>query len=210
VSYHAAQLEKDPAREVLWKVLAEHLSPFIPEDAHVLELGAGYCSWINSVRAARKVAVDLWDEFPQYAAAGVEPLILDVSRELSTLGESRFDVILASNILEHFEPGTSEKIVADVFSLLRPRGRLIVIQPNFRYSWRRYFDDYTHRSIFSHVSLSNLMRSRGFQIENLRPKFMPYSMRDRGFLVAPWLIRAYLYSPIKPMAGQMLIVGKKR
>jgi hypothetical protein len=53
------------------------------------------------------------------------------------------------------------------------------------------------------------MRECGFEIEKVRPRFLPYSLRERGFLVAPWLIQAYLYSPIKPMAGQMLIIGKK-
>jgi hypothetical protein len=53
------------------------------------------------------------------------------------------------------------------------------------------------------------MRSRGFFIEALCPKFLPYSMRKRGFLIKPWLVRLYLSLPIKPMAGQMLIVGKK-
>jgi SAM-dependent methyltransferase len=208
-TYHTIHLTKNAAREVVWKVLAEHLAPYVPAQAHVLELGAGYCYWINGVRAARKVAVDLWEEFPDYAAPDVEPVILDVSRELLGLGKSQFDVVMASNLLEHFEPGVASQIVADVAALLRPQGRFIVMQPNFRYAYRHYFDDYTHRSIFTEVSLSNLMRSHGFCIEKLCPRFMPYSMRDRGFLVRRWIVRLYLYSPIKPRAGQMLIVGQK-
>lgn len=208
-TYHAVHLTKDAAREVVWKVLTKHLAPYVPPQAHVLELGAGYCHWINGVRAARKVAVDLWEEFPNYAAADVQPVILDVSRGLLGLGEYQFDVVMASNFLEHFEPDVASQIVADVAALLRPQGRFIVMQPNFRYSYRHYFDDYTHRSIFTEVSLPNLMRSHGFRIETLYPRFMPYSMRDSSFLIRPWLVRLYLSSPIKPMAGQMLIVGQK-
>jgi SAM-dependent methyltransferase len=202
-------LTPDPAREVLWRVLARYLSFLVPPEAHVLELGAGYCHWINNVAAARRVAVDQWKEFPQHAAAGVEALIMDASQHLTALARRQFDVVLASNFLEHFEAGVSERIVKDVFALLRPNGRFIVIQPNFRYAWRRYFDDYTHRAVFTDVSLSGLLRSVGFDIELSRGKFLPYSMREKGFLVAPWLIRAYLYSPIKPLAGQMLVVGRK-
>jgi hypothetical protein len=34
-------------------------------------------------------------------------------------------------------------------------------------------------------------------------------MRESRVPIRPWLIRAYLSSPIKPMAGQMLVVAAK-
>jgi SAM-dependent methyltransferase len=207
-AYHAVHLTEDAAREVVWDVLTQYLSRYVPPEAHVLELGAGYCYWINGVRAARKVAVDLWEDLPNYTAPDVQPLLLDVAGGLPGLGERQFDVVMASNLLEHFAPEVASQVVADVAALLRPGGRLIVLQPNFRYAYRHYFDDYTHRSIFTDVSLANLMRSHGFRIEAVHPKFMPYSLRGSRIPIKPWLIRMYLRSPIKPMAGQMLIVGQ--
>jgi SAM-dependent methyltransferase len=208
-TYHAIQLTDDPARALVWRVIADHLAPWISPDAQVLELGAGYCCWINAVRARRKVAVDIWPEMPRHAAAGVEPLLLDVSSALPSLGRALFDVVLASNVIEHFNPDTAAAIVGNVAVLLKPGGRFIVIQPNFRYAFRRYFDDYTHRSVFTDVSLSNLLRSHGFQIEMSQPRFLPYSMRGSRWPVWSWLVRAYLRSPFKPGAGQMLIVAQK-
>ncbi len=207
--YHDVHLRQDPARQVVWRVVADHLSRWVATDAHVLEVGAAYCDWINSVRAARRVAVDIWPEFQRFAGSGVDAMILDASADLRTLGEGRFDVVLASNVLEHFEPDTAAAVVGDVAAILRPRGRFIVIQPNFKYAYRQYFDDYTHRSVFTDTSLANLMRSRGFGIESSVARFLPYSMRDARAPIRPWLIRAYLRSPIKPMAGQMLIVARK-
>lgn len=206
--YHAAHLPEHPARAGVWRVIAHHLAPWIPSAAHVLEIGAGYCHWINNVTAARRVAIDLWAELPQHAGPGVEARLLD-ARDLGSLGERAFDVVLASNVLEHFEPDVAAAIVASVAALLRKDGRCIIIQPNFRYAYRQYFDDYTHRSIFTHESLSSLFRANGFEIEHVQPKFLPYSMRPTRATVPPWLVRAYLMSPIKPMAGQMLIVAKK-
>jgi SAM-dependent methyltransferase len=208
--YHAAHLTENSARPVVWKVLAEYLSSYVPPRAHVLELGAGYCDWINSTRAARKMAVDIWSELPKHVAADVQPLQHDLSQGLlPVLGEQQFDVVLASNLLEHFESDAASRLIAEVFACLRAGGRFIIIQPNFRYAYRHYFDDYTHRSIFTDVSLPNLLRSHGFQIERVQAKFMPYSMRNRCSLAKPWLIRAYLYSPIKPFAGQMLLIGQR-
>jgi SAM-dependent methyltransferase len=207
--YHDVHLKDDPSREVVWRVIADYVSPWISPDDHVVEIGAGYCHWINAVRAARRVAVDSWPEFGTFAAAGVEPVVLDAAVQLPTLGAAGFDVALASNVLEHFDPDTAAAVAGEIALLLKPQGRLIVLQPNFTYAYRHYFDDYTHRSVFTHVSLSNLLRARGFDIEVCHPRFLPYSMRETRWPIRPWIVRAYLASPIKPLAGQMLIVARK-
>ena len=207
--YHDAHLTKDPARPVVWKAIADHLAPLVPPGADVLEIGAGYCDWINNVRAARRVAVDIWPELPRFAGQGVQPLVMDLSTGLPSFGAASFDVVLASNVLEHFLPDDAAAVVSDVFTLLRPDGRLIVIQPNFAAAPRHYFDDYTHRAVFTHVSLPALLRSRGFAIEQVVPRFLPYSMRGSRLPIRSWLVRAYLKSPIRPMAGQMLVVARK-
>lgn len=208
-AYHDVHLTEDPNRAIVWGVVNAYLARWIPPGGTVLEIGAGYCHWINGVRAARRVAVDIWPELPRFAAPGVEAMVLDVSTDLQTLGAGGFDTVLASNILEHFDPDTAARVVADVAALLRPGGRAVIIQPNFRYAYRRYFDDYTHRAVFTDVSLSALLRSRGFRIEACMPRFLPYSMQGIRTSIPRWLIRAYLRSPFKPRAGQMLIVGRK-
>ncbi len=207
--YHAVHLPEDPARAVVWRVIADHLSGWISLQSHVLEIGAGYCSWINAVRAARRVAVDAWPEFHSHAASGVETMVLDVSKDLGRVGAGAFDVVLASNVIEHFDRDAAAGLVDGIASALKDGGRLLVIQPNFRYAFREYFDDYTHRSIFTDVSLPNLLRSRGFQMERVEPRFLPYSMRGTRWPIAPWLVRAYLRSPLKPRAGQMLVIARK-
>jgi SAM-dependent methyltransferase len=207
--YHAVHLTPDGSRGSVWRTIALHLSPLVPAEAHVLEIGAGYCDWINNVRAARRVAVDIWPAFQTHAAAGVEPYVLDAGRDLPSLGTAAFDVVLASNVLEHFAPDAAAAVIADVASALRPGGRVILVQPNFRIAWRRYFDDYTHRAIFTDVSLPALLAAHGFEIERVEPRFLPYSMRGSRLPAWPWLVRAYLQSPVKPLAGQMLVVGRK-
>ena len=207
--YHEAHLTHDPARAVVWSTVAEHLAAYVPREAAVLDVGAGYCDWINCTRASRRVAVDVWPGFAAHAAPGVETRILNLVGGLRSLGTATFDAVLASNVLEHFSPGEVDGVVADVAAVLRSGGRLIAIQPNFRYAWKNYFDDYTHRSVFTHVSLPALLREHGFRILEVRKKFLPYSMQRSLVPIRPWLIRAYLASPIKPLAGQMLVVAAR-
>ena len=208
--YHEAHLPVDPARAVVWQAIASHLSGWIPAEGAVLEIGAGYCDWINNVTARRRVAVDRWPGLPQHAAPGVEPVLLDVATGLDTLAAEAFDAVLASNILEHFAPDMVPTVVGGIARVLRPGGRLLVVQPNFRHAWRSYFDDYTHRSIFTDVSLPALLRAHGFTIERVEARFLPYSMRGTRLPITRGLVSAYLRSPLKPMAGQMLVIASRR
>ena len=209
-AYHDVHLTPHPARTVVWQAVSRHLARWIPSGASVLEIGAGYCDWINNVRAARRVAVDTWTELPKHVAPGVEPIVLDVERELVRFEELSFDVVLASNVLEHFPPDAAATVVDHVRRVLKPGGRFVIIQPNFRYASRHYFDDYTHRSVFTDVSLPALLRARGFIVDEVRAKFLPYSMRETRVPITRWLVHAYLRSPVKPMAGQMLVIATRR
>ena len=83
------------------------------------------------------------------------------------------------------------------------------VQPNFRYAWRTYFDDYTHRAVFTDTSLPALLRAHGFTIEQVQPRFLPYSMRERRLPIHSWMVRAYLRCPIKPVAGQMFVAARR-
>lgn len=207
--YHEAHFTEHRSRATVWRAVSRHLARYVPADAHVLELGAGYCHWINAVSAARRVAVDVWTDLPRHAAPGVEPRVIDIAGGLQALGRGAFDVVLASNLLEHFTPDAAAGVVGEIAAALRPGGRVVLVQPNFRFAYRRYFDDYTHRSVFTDVSLPALLRATGFGIEDVRPRFLPYSMRELRWTVPAWMVTAYLHSPLKPAAGQMLVVGRR-
>src|SRR5688500_1946868 len=101
-TYHDAHLTPDPSRRIVWQAVSDFLARWIPADAAVIEIGAGYCDWINNVQARRRVAVDIWPGMATHAAAGVEPMVLDAGNQLGSFPPGSFDVALASNVLEHF------------------------------------------------------------------------------------------------------------
>ena len=84
-----------------------------------------------------------------------------------------------------------------------------MLQPNYRYAYREYFDDYTHVAIYSHVSLADLLAAHGWEVVDVRPRFLPLSVKSR---LPTWslLVWAYLRSPFKPLGKQMLIVARPR
>ena len=77
--------------------------------------------------------------------------------------------MFASNLLEHLERAAVDRLLAESGRVLRPGGRLILLQPNFRLQPGRYFDDYTHVSIFTDQSLSDYLAAGGWQVEHGGP-----------------------------------------
>jgi SAM-dependent methyltransferase len=208
-NYHAVHLPPDSIRQVVWEVITSYLEPFLPPAGAIMELGAGYCHWVNTAKATRKVAIDAWEDFPRYAGHDVECLIQDLRLPVSRNFQEQFDVVLASNLLEHLFHDEIDRLLEQVHCWLKHGGALVLMQPNFYLAYRNYFDDYTHRTIFTHVSLSTLLRTKGFEMVRVEPRFMPYSLKNSRAPKWRWLMELYLHLPFRPFAGQMLLIGKK-
>src|SRR5690242_13205503 len=100
-SYLASRFQPHPRRDATWRHIVDYLERWWdPADAAVLDVGAGYCSFINNVSARRRVAVDIHDRLPEFAAAGVE-YVRASATDLAVLEPETFDVVFASNLLEH-------------------------------------------------------------------------------------------------------------
>jgi ubiquinone/menaquinone biosynthesis C-methylase UbiE len=206
-AYYQTRYQFDRQRSVVWRLICEWLQPEVPVNGCVLELGAGYCDFINNIQASRKLAVDIAETIRKAAAAGVE-VHVGPCMDLGFAPAASVDVAFASNLLEHLTLEQIEQTLGEVKRVLKPGGKLIVIQPNFRYCYRDYFDDFTHVMIFTDKGLSDLIGSCGLEVVRVMPRFMPFSLKSR-LPVIPFLIRLYLRSPIRPFAGQMLIIARK-
>jgi len=207
--YHSTRLSIDPKRKILWTALTKHLQKYVIKDSTVLDFGAGYCDFINLIEAKDKIAYDIWDGIKQYADPDVRTVI---GREgdfqaLESIDDDSVDVIFASNIFEHFEVSDLDVVLEVLKRKLTKNGTLIALQPNYYYAYRMYFDDYTHKSVWTHTSLTDYFSSQGFETVDVKPKFMPLTVKSR-FPVNAFLINLYMKSPIKPFAGQMLVVSR--
>lgn len=207
-AYFDSRLPYDEKRVVLWSALWDFaLSKVMNGSASIVELGAGWCDFINSATSARRIAVDVWPGVVGAAASGVEAHV-GSALELGFLEDASIDAVFASNLVEHLTHEQCDVLVKEVYRILVPGGKLVLIQPNFRLSYKRYFDDFTHVSMWSEVSLADYLSSRGWQIDRAQARFMPFSIKNR-LPVSRFLIRCYLASPLKPLAGQMLVVARK-
>jgi ubiquinone/menaquinone biosynthesis C-methylase UbiE len=203
--YFRTRLAANPHRAAVWKHVSAYLQRWIPTDAALLDLGAGWCDFANTITARRVVAMDLDMTVRGAAAEHVQAEVGDCT-DLSRFEEGSFDVVFASNLLEHLERPATARLLAEAARVLRAGGKLILLQPNFRLNPGGYFDDYTHVAIYTDRSLADYLRSEGWRITQVLPRFLPLTMKSKSsaltFLV-PW----YLRSPVKPLAGQMLLIA---
>lgn len=203
-SHHA--FGQDPRRTAVWAEVAAYLQRYVPRGAPLLDLGSGYCDFVNAIEARPRYALDRDLDPAAYAAPGVIPLQADAA-DLSGVAEP-LETVFASNLLEHLTFEHALEVAQAVFSALAPGGRWLLLQPNFRYCPTTYFDDYTHRTVFTHVSLADFLRAAGFEIERVEPRFLPFSMNTRAPTWRP-LVWAYLRSPLRPRAKQMFLIARR-
>ena len=205
--YHGSRLAHDPRRAATWAALwRHHFRHRIAPHETVLDLGAGYGDFINAVEARHRIAVDQWPGLADHVAPGVEAVIAPVT-DLSAITPASVHYAFASNLFEHLTQEELVATLAEIARVLAPGGQLAMLQPNYRYAYREYFDDYTHRTPYSHVGLADLLRAQGWEVTEVRPRFLPLTVKSR-LPTWGWLIGAYLRSPVKPMGKQMLLTAR--
>ena len=150
--------------------------------------------------------MDIDSTVERAARDGVTAVVGDCT-DLSGFADGSFDVVFASNLIEHLERPAATALLAGARRVLRPGGRLILVQPNFRLDPGRYFDDFTHVAIYTDRSLHDYLVSEGWEVTHLEPRFLPLTMKSRAASLS-FLVPLYLRSPIRPLAGQMLVVAE--
>jgi SAM-dependent methyltransferase len=193
-------------RAAIWTAIGRYVQRWVDESSPALDLGAGRADFAGGIRASRRIALDLSAELLAEAPSGVDIEIGDIT-DLSRFADMSIGTVVASNVLEHLDWPELDITCDEILRVLKPGGRVILIQPNFRLKPGTYFDNYTHRSIHTDRSLAGYLAVRGFDVEHVEGRFLPFTMSSRlsfGYKLTPM----YLKLPVRPMAGQMLVVAR--
>jgi ubiquinone/menaquinone biosynthesis C-methylase UbiE len=196
------------AKDAVWREIVRYLSRYVDPDAPVLDVGCDRGHFIRWVSARERWASDIRDvggalptdvRFVQGSGLELEHLVPN----------DHFGTVFMSNYLEHLE--SSDAVIAQLrvaARLLKPNGRLVILQPNIRLVGSRYWDFIDHRVALTERSLVEAAELGGFRTQVLTTRFLPYSTKGR-LPTDPRLVRAYLsFSPAWRVLGkQTLYVG---
>ena len=199
-------------KQAIWQVLCNHFfQRFVDPSSTVVDVGAGYCEFINNIQAARKIAVDLNPDVQRFARPEVEVMNASCT-EISQLDPASVDVVFMSNFLEHLP---NKQLVLDTFReayrILKDAGKIIVLQPNIRFLPGEYWDFFDHHTPLTDRSLVEGLQLAGFEADTVYPRFLPYTTKSR-LPKAAWMVRLYLSVPFawNFLGKQALVVAVKR
>jgi SAM-dependent methyltransferase len=193
----------------MWHILARFFERWIPAEATVLDLGCGYCEFLNRIQCRRKFGMDLNPDSVLFAE-NATILEQDCSKAWPVEPNS-LDVVFASNFFEHLPAKAMlEATLGHALHCLKPGGRIIAMGPNIRFLPGAYWDFFDHYLPLTERSLAEILTKVGFEIERSFDRFMPYTtVGKRQYPAAA--IRAYLALPVawRFFGKQFLVLARR-
>ena len=203
--------EADQAsKDAIWRELGRHLQRYVPANGRVVDIACDLGYFIRNIQAGERWATDIRDvgatlpsDVHFVRASGLD---LD-----DVLAKNSFDLAFFSNYLEHLP--SAEAVLEQLrvtFALLKPGGRVLILQPNIRLIGGAYWDFIDHQTALTEKSLAEAATMAGFHARKVITRFMPYSTKSR-LPQHPMLVRAYLsFPPAWWLFGkQTLYLGEK-
>jgi ubiquinone/menaquinone biosynthesis C-methylase UbiE len=125
------------------------------------------------------------------------------------LASNSVDCVFMSNFLEHLP---SKELVLSTLResqrILKPGGRVMILQPNIRFLPGEYWDYFDHHTALTDRSLAEALVLAGFEVSVCIPRFLPYTTKSR-LPQSPWLVALYLRLPFfwRFLGKQAFLVG---
>lgn len=93
------------------------------------------------------------------------------------LPRESLDVEFTSNFFEHLpSKGLLESTLRQVFTALKPGGRVLALGPNVKVLLDAYWGFFDHYIPFTELSLVEVLGKLGFATESVWDCFLPYTM----------------------------------
>lgn len=86
---------------------------------------------------------------------------VDLENDRWPFEDNHFDIIYNKSLMEHLR--NPDKFLAEARRVLKPGGKIICLIPDWESNYKTYFDDFTHRTPFTSVSLSDIYQITDFK-----------------------------------------------
>ena len=143
-NYENVRFVHESKRSVVWSEISRYLQRYLLEDSTILDVGSGYCDFINFIKAKKKFALDKYIEPARFVLEGTIYMFGDSSLLDNKIKNCSLDVAFASNLFEHLDEKELNKYLDVIRKKLSLDRVLMILQPNYRLCYKNYFDDYTH------------------------------------------------------------------
>lgn len=128
----------------------------------MLEIGCGRGEMLRNFQklGLDVQGIDLSAEAPKFNQ-DIEIKVGDVENEPLPYKDNSFDIVYSKSVLEHFY--YPERYMKEVYRVLKPNGKILTLVPDWEANYKTYFDDYTHRTPFTKISLEDILKIHNFK-----------------------------------------------
>jgi len=118
-------------------------------------------------------------------------IVLEDATQMSAVPDNSIDMVFASNFFEHLSRDEIMATFKEVYRILVPGGKFMVLQPNIRFCSKDYWMFFDHITPIDDRAFVEGLEINRFKISEVIVRFLPYS--TKGHLPkALLLIRLYL------------------
>lgn len=119
----------------------------------VLDAGCGHCEFLNlNPRNLNVVGMDIKKSDNFKVKEG------DLNKKIP-FKDNSFDTVTCFHVLEHLD--NPKKALQEIKRVLRKDGLSVFAVPN--HSFKHFYDDYTHKRLYTKTSLYYILRDNGFE-----------------------------------------------
>jgi SAM-dependent methyltransferase len=187
--------DRDAERKhALWKEICRYLQRHVEPGSRVLDLACDRGYFIENIAAGERWATDLRD-VSRFLSESIRFVQADGLSLDDVLPRETFDLVFTSNYLEHLASGDQVvEQLAVVARLLRPGGRVLILQPNVRLVGAAYWDFIDHKVALTERSLAEAAELAGLRTASVVTRFLPYTTKS-SLPQHPLAVRLYLAFP---------------
>jgi ubiquinone/menaquinone biosynthesis C-methylase UbiE len=208
--YHRRFGKEIEFRNKMWSILCkDFFQNYVPQDSTVLDIGAGYCEFINNIKARKKLALDSNPDISDFISNEVQ-IVLCRSTNIEQIKDGSIDVVFVSNFFEHLSRDDIVGTIKEIYRILKNEGRFLILQPNIRFCYNDYWMFFDHITPLDDRSLSEILEINGFKVVECKPRFLPYTTKSK-LPKSTLLLKLYLKIPqAQSLLGKQAFIYAKK
>ncbi|MDB4119447.1 class I SAM-dependent methyltransferase [Candidatus Pelagibacter sp.] len=92
---------------------------------------------------------------------------INFEKDMLPYKDESFDIVIFTAVIEHLY--SANLVLSEIYRILKPKGIVIIITPNFSYAFKNFYNDPTHVHPYNPISLKKVLEMNKFKNNKVYP-----------------------------------------